>query len=96
MAEIRWTQQAADDFEAVVAFIADDSEHYAQMLAWEILQKIERLILFPFSGRVVPEINVSNIREVIFGNYRIIYRATEDMVEILTIFHCARHFDLEL
>ena len=38
-------------------------------------------------GRTVPEINRKEIREIIFGNYRIIYRIEEMNIAILTIRH---------
>ena len=74
MAEIKWTKQAADDFESIMQFIALDSEHYAQLFAADIIEVIERLSEFPESGRTVPEVHMNEIREVLFGNYRIIYR----------------------
>ncbi len=93
MAEIRWTLQAADDFEAIVNFVALDSEHYGRLLAANILQAVERLGSFPESGRVVPEVNLPEIREILYGNYRIIYRVKLHAVEILTVYHGARLLD---
>lgn len=63
-------------------------------MALNILQAIERLELFPESDRIVPEINEPSIRELLYGNYRIIYRVRETLVEILTIYHSARLLDL--
>ena len=48
-----------------------------------------RLIDFPQSGRIVPEIGDRSIREIILGNYRIIYRLRSEAVEILTVHHGA-------
>jgi toxin ParE1/3/4 len=45
---------------------------------------------FPGSGRVVPEIGRMEIRELILGDYRIVYRHHVGRVEILTVFHGAR------
>ncbi len=53
----------------------------------------ERLTNFPLSGRVVPEVGKKSIREIILGNYRIIYRVLPDEVEILTVHHGARQID---
>ena len=47
------------------------------------------------SGRVVPELGDESIREVIHGNYRIVYRMRHDVVEIATVFHGARLFRLD-
>ena len=93
MAEVRWTIQAADDFEAIVKFIASDSKHYAQLFAADILEIVERLGVFPELGRIVPETHMPEIREILFGNYRIIYRLKLDIVEILTVYHRSRLLD---
>jgi toxin ParE1/3/4 len=47
---------------------------------------------FPASGRVVPERGEQTIREVLVGNYRVVYRFTHDTAEVLTVFHGARLF----
>jgi len=93
MAEIRWTLQAADDLEAIAEFISVDSPQYAQLFAIDVLTAIERLALFPRSGRIVPELGNAAIREIVLGNYRIVYRLRKDAVEILTIYHGARLLD---
>ncbi|MBN2561670.1 MAG: type II toxin-antitoxin system RelE/ParE family toxin [Phycisphaerae bacterium] len=90
MAQIRWTAQAADDLEAITEFISADSPYYAQLFAIDVLAAIERLTDFPQSGRKVPEINDPAIRELILGDYRIVYRLRSALVEILTVFHGAR------
>ncbi|WP_394370829.1 type II toxin-antitoxin system RelE/ParE family toxin [Hymenobacter siberiensis] len=46
---------------------------------------------FPQSGRMVPEFENTQLREVRSGNYRIIYRLERiDKVEIARIFHSAQ------
>ena len=93
MAQVRWTPQAADDLELIADFISQDSPHYASLFVLDILQAVDRLIDFPQSGRVVPEINDPIIREVLFGDYRIIYRLRQNLVEILTVFHGSKLLD---
>ena len=90
MAEIRWTPQAADDIETITEFISADSPRYAQLFAMDIFSAVEVLVDFPESGRIVPEMNDHALREVILGNYRIVYRFRSSVVEILTVYHGAR------
>ena len=90
MAEIKWTLQAADDLESIADFIAKDSPHYARLFAIDVLESVESLHDFPKSGRIVPELKNSTIREIILGNYRIVYRLKTQTVEILTIYHGAK------
>ena len=93
MAELRWTSQAADDLEAITTFIAADSPHYASFFAMNVLATVERLQTFPYSGRIVPEFHAADIREIVLGNYRIVYRIRSEIVEILTVWHGARLLD---
>ena len=93
MAEVRWTLQAADDLEAIAEFIAADSPHYASLFAMDVLAAVERLVPFPYSGRIVPEVADPLIREILLGDYRIVYRITGEVVEILTVYHGARLLD---
>ncbi len=85
MAEIRWTPQAADDLEAIAEFISADSPHYAGLFVLNVLRAVERLERFPKLGRIVPEADNPSIREVLLGNYRIVYRLRSGAVELLTI-----------
>ena len=93
MVEVRWTPQAAEDLDAIAEFIGQDSEHYATLFVMNALEVVERLKDYPCMGRVVPEITEPTFREIILGNYRIIYRIHAELVEILTVYHGARLLD---
>ena len=95
MAEkIRWSPKAADNFETICNFIGKDSEFYACMLAKKINEIVTNLPSFPESGRIVPEYQDSNLREIIFQNYRIVYRIKGKFIEIVTISHAAKLLNL--
>jgi toxin ParE1/3/4 len=81
------------DLEAIADFIATDSPHYSSLFAIDVLASVERLQTLPRLGRVVPELHSPDVREIILGNYRIVCRIREDVVEILTVWHGARLFD---
>lgn len=85
--------QAFDDLESIVGFIAKNSPYYARLLAINVLEAVERLPKFPKSGRIVPELRNPMIREIILGNYRMVYRLRAGLVEILTIYHGAKLFN---
>ena len=91
---IVWTPQAIEDVEAIRNYIAQDSPRYGDHMVERIVEAVERLEMFPRSGRVVPELKREAIREVIYGNYRIVYRVTELEAQIITVFHAARRFTL--
>jgi len=90
MVRIIWSPDAADDLESICEYIAEDSDYYARVFAHGVIKAIERLIIFPESGRVVPEYDQKDIREIIFQNYRIVYRVKSDTIEIVAITHGAR------
>ena len=94
MAQVRWTPQALDDLEAICLFIARDAPRIGAMFAHRAFRATDRLVDYPRSGGIVPELDIANIRQIILGNYRLIYRIREDQVEILTVHHGARLLDV--
>ena len=92
MTTIRWTIQAVNDIEAIRRFIGNDSPAYADLVVVRLLACVERLATFPQSGRTVPEVSDSDIREVIERPYRVVYRLREQAVEVLTVFRASRQF----
>lgn len=94
MAEIIWTTQALIDVESIGDYIARDAPSIAQIVVDQILNSVERLENFPYSGRVVPEIEQDNIREIILNRYRIVYRLSGNKVKILTVFHSSKLLSL--
>ena len=75
------------DLDAVCLFLARDAPRYAQVFAIHVFQSADRLADFPQLGRIVPELNLTYVREVFVSRYRIIYRLVDDEVEILTVHH---------
>lgn len=90
MRKLIWTEPALSDLEAIFEYIAKDSEYYASSFLEELIQKPEDLIDFPEMGRIVPEYDRSDIRELIFQNYRIIYSIDDVSITILTVIHGKR------
>ena len=90
MTRVIWTRQAVEDVEAIKAYVARDSERYAGLLAERLVMAVSRLELFPRSGRIVPEVGDDSLREVIYGDYRLVYRLQAGSVEVVTIYHAAR------
>lgn len=93
MVEVKWAPQAAEDLHLIVHFIARDSAQYARLLVIDIFQAIDRISVFPQSGRIVPELIDPNVREVVLGNYRRVYRLKDASLDLLTIYHGVRLFD---
>jgi toxin ParE1/3/4 len=87
-----WSPQAIHDVESIRAFIARDSLPYADLEARRIVAAVERLRMFPESGRRVPERQDPAIREIILSPYRIVYRLRDGAAEIVTVFRASRQF----
>ena len=94
MAQVRWTPQALDDLEAICLFIARDAPQVAAVFADRAFRATDRLADHPRLGRIVPELEIETIREIILGNYRIIYRIREEQVQVVTVHHGARLLDV--
>ena len=92
MIPIIWSPQSLRDIEAIRSYIAEDSNRYAELVVARIVRSVERLAMFPESGRIVPERNDPGIREVIVKPYRVVHRARPERVEILTVFRATRLF----
>jgi addiction module RelE/StbE family toxin len=93
---VKWTIPAKLDLKQIHDYIARDSKFYAQKVSLEVVEKSEKLNSFPEVGRIVPEINDPNIRELIIYSYRLIYEVFPSKVEVLAIIHCRRNFSQEL
>jgi plasmid stabilization system protein ParE len=52
-----------------------------------IFDSVGKLVDFPTVGRIVPEIIKNHIREILCGQYRIIYSISDDRIDILTVRH---------
>lgn len=92
MTEVRWTDQAVDDLRAIREFISRDSPRYGRLVAERLFDATSRIEAFPYSGRVVPEIGIDDVREIIIGEYRIVYRLTGEAAVLLTVFRSSRLF----
>ena len=94
MAKIVWTEQSDFELKDIFDYISKDSKKYAANPVKRIKEKALILKTLPESGRIVPGLGIREIRELIEGNYRIVYQIlNEELIEILTIHHSARDFE---
>ena len=92
MGKVRWTEKASSNLQTIYDYIARDSRTYAVRLVKSLILATVKLETAPRCGRIVPELEGYGFREVIYQNYRIIYRTagTRDDIEILAVIHGAR------
>jgi toxin ParE1/3/4 len=92
--KIVWTSLSVTDLKDIFDYISKDSKRYAEDQVRRIKAKTLILKTQPESGRIVPELGIREIRELIERNYRIVYRIlNNELIEILTIHHSARDFE---
>jgi toxin ParE1/3/4 len=85
VAKIVWSLDALADISEIGLFVERDSPHYAEMIVHRLYSSIDRLIEFPFSGRIVPELGVRTLREVVVEGYRIIYEIENEAIGIVAV-----------
>ncbi|VAW47056.1 hypothetical protein MNBD_GAMMA03-1223 [hydrothermal vent metagenome] len=85
--KLTWSPLAISRVSEIVEYIAKDSPLAAEKWANNIFDLVERLSEFPEIGRTVPEIKNKMFRELISGNYRIIYKYENAQTLILTVRH---------
>ena len=59
-------------------------------MAGRIVAAVDRLETHPMLGRMVPEYGDETVREIIVGNYRVVYQFEESTVGIVAIVHGSR------
>lgn len=82
-----WSPLAIDRASEIAEYIAQDKSTAARNWINTVFSKVEQLGSSPEIGRIVPEINESQFRELIYGNYRISYRIETKQISILTVRH---------
>lgn len=85
--KVVWSPLAIARVGETAEYIARSRPAAAEEWARSIFASVRRLEAFPLSGRRVPESARTDLREVIHGNYRVIYRVDTDRLVVLTVRH---------
>ena len=85
--KIIWSPLAISRVTEIAEYILMDNPVAAEKWIDEIFNRVLQLKTYPKSGRMVPELEIEEIRELIYGNYRIIYRIIEKAIVVLTVRH---------
>jgi toxin ParE1/3/4 len=94
MVQIIWTNESKKDLKQIKDFISLDSPFYAQLTIDKIIEKVEVLKTKFYTGKQIPEIDDFCFREILYKNYRIMYKiVSEKQIDILSIFHSSRNFE---
>jgi plasmid stabilization system protein ParE len=88
--KVKWVEVAWKDFEEVAEYIAKDSPYYAASFVKNARNIARSLSNLADRGRIVPEFNNKNIRELFVGNYRMIYQIKNEVIYVIGFIHGAR------
>lgn len=90
MARLIWTNQALEDFEALLDYISRDAPIAARRFGQKLIDKVELLQITPLLGGFIQEDESKTYREILQGSYRLIYRVEGDAVYLIAIHHAAQ------
>ncbi len=87
---VHWTDTALRHLDAIQRYTAQDSPTYARRMIDRLTRRSQQIAEFPLSGRMVPEYEMTQIREVVEGAYRIIYVVKPGQIDVLAVIHGAQ------
>ena len=87
---IKWSPRAKARLLGCMRYIAEESQDWPTVINWRnsVYAAVEQLTGFLESGSIVRELNRADIRQVIVGDYRVIYRVKRRSPEIISVRHC--------
>lgn len=88
--KVRWSESALDDLDRALGFIAADNPTAAKKLTQKAIESTRKLKDYPDSGRIVPEFHNPEIRELIVGPFRLIYRRSSREARIVCVLRAER------
>ena len=87
--KVRWTRTAEGHLDSLYGHISKDSPEYAKRMVDRLTDRSRQIAEFPMSGRRVPEFDADQIREILEGPYRVIYRIKPGQIDVLAVIHGA-------
>ncbi len=85
--KVVWSPLALERVVEIAEFIARDRPGAAAEWVEAIFASVDRLKRFPQSGRSVAESQRPDLREVVHGDHRVIYRVEPGHLVVLTVRH---------
>lgn len=89
MARVIWTPEAFRQLDAIREYMLEAAPDFAGALLVGILAAMEPAGRFPRMGRMVPEFQRPDVREIIYDNYRIVYVIDGDKLSVVSVLHAS-------
>jgi toxin ParE1/3/4 len=84
---IIWRDNAKEDLRDVLHYLSRYPTAYVDTWTEELSRKLRLLESFPEMGRIVPEKEISHFREILIGNYRLLYIYLNNSITVVAIRH---------
>lgn len=92
MAELRWAETALADLAVIQDYLSQHSPVAGRRLVAACFKRVGSLAQFPRQGRMTPEAQREDIRELVVDGYRLIYWTDGERVTVLAVVHGRRDF----
>jgi len=90
MADLIWTEPALLDLDEVAEYIALDNPTAASNYVQKVFDRVERLTIYPNSGKRPKELPRTPYREIVIPPCRIFYRVEDEIAYILHVMRAER------
>jgi len=84
--KVIWSKESLHQLIQIEQYISRDNPERSVQFINRLIDRAEKIKDYPYKGRVVPEFSLNEIGEVFEKSYRIVYRISENQIEILTVF----------
>jgi toxin ParE1/3/4 len=82
---LEWEDSAKEEVRDIYTFHYDRSVDYADHWSDQVVKKVNDLLVFPETGRMVPDIQMTTVREVFVGSYRLVYQYRDNKIVVLAV-----------
>ena len=94
--KVHWTGRALARLNAIQAYIAQHNPDAALRIVHAIVHRSQQIKVFPHSGRRVADYARDDVRELIEGQYRIVYRVLPTQLDVVAVMHVAQLLPMDL
>ena len=88
---ITFAESAVQDLETIREYYQEQEvPEVGERFIEEIISSVEDLVIHPEQGRMVPEFNTPQLRELIHPPFRIVYRRYKEKISVVRVWRSER------
>ena len=93
--KVEYAISAVEDLEGIRAWYSGQLvPEVGERLVREVVARVDGLTRFPESGRIVPEFQTPQLRELIHPPFRVVYRLDEDLIIVVRVCRSERQLEV--